>query len=184
MESVVCLGVFHSIPFCLQSFTCKCSLQWIILWSGLRPLVSTTLSILDPHWDSSWTSCCCCDGDLAGLDQQDWSLHVLQQFIDGVDVGLGRLRGLDLVLGRSWIGQISMPLTPKSACQVRVGLPFLLSSPQARGRAGSTSGVLQLVRGGASSLESIFIQRTMWCDYLSGIGIKSWRLSFQHMGLL
>ena len=28
-------------------------------WSGMRPLVSATLSILDPHWDSSWISCCC-----------------------------------------------------------------------------------------------------------------------------
>jgi hypothetical protein len=28
-------------------------------WSGSRPLVSTTLSILDPHQDSSRISCCC-----------------------------------------------------------------------------------------------------------------------------
>ena len=28
-------------------------------WSGSRPLDSATLSILDPHQDSSWISCCC-----------------------------------------------------------------------------------------------------------------------------
>ena len=28
-------------------------------WSGLRPLASATLSILDPYWDSSQISCCC-----------------------------------------------------------------------------------------------------------------------------
>ena len=27
--------------------------------SGLRPLASATLSILDPYWDSSLISCCC-----------------------------------------------------------------------------------------------------------------------------
>jgi hypothetical protein len=30
------------------------------------------------------------------LDLQDWPLHTLQQFIDGVDVGVGQLKALDL----------------------------------------------------------------------------------------
>lgn len=47
----------HSEPFSPYIFMCKCSRQ--SHWSGLRPLVSNTLSILDPHWDSSWISCCC-----------------------------------------------------------------------------------------------------------------------------
>jgi hypothetical protein len=28
-------------------------------WSGSRPLASATLSVLDPHWESSQISCCC-----------------------------------------------------------------------------------------------------------------------------
>lgn len=28
-------------------------------WSGSRPLVSATLSMLGLYWDSSWLSCCC-----------------------------------------------------------------------------------------------------------------------------
>ena len=30
-----------------------------IYWSSMRPLASATLSILEPHWDSSQISCCC-----------------------------------------------------------------------------------------------------------------------------
>ena len=42
-----------------------------------------------------------CHGDPVALELQDWSLHVLQQIIDGVDVGAGQLRDLDLGLGGS-----------------------------------------------------------------------------------
>ena len=42
-----------------------------------------------------------CHGDPAALDLQGWSLPVLQQFIDGVDVGVGQYVVLDLGLGRS-----------------------------------------------------------------------------------
>ena len=42
-------------------------------------------------------------GDPAASDLHDWPLHTLQQLIDGVDVGTGKLKalGLDLGLGRS-----------------------------------------------------------------------------------
>lgn len=46
----------HSKRLCPYIFTCKCSLQ--SHWSGWRPLVSATLSMLGPHWDSSRTPCC------------------------------------------------------------------------------------------------------------------------------
>lgn len=36
-------------------------------WFGLRSLTSVTSSILDPHWDSSWLSCCC------PVSQRSWS---------------------------------------------------------------------------------------------------------------
>ena len=66
-------------------------------WSGLRPLASATLSILDPHWDSSQISCCCqCHGDPVVLDLQNQPLHVLQHFMDGVDIGVGQFKALDL----------------------------------------------------------------------------------------
>ena len=42
-----------SILLCLQMFIAMSH------WSGLRPLASATLSILDPHQNSSWISCCC-----------------------------------------------------------------------------------------------------------------------------
>ena len=37
-------------------------------------------------------------GDLVVLDLWDWSLHTLQQFINGVDVGMGQFKALDLGL--------------------------------------------------------------------------------------
>ena len=39
-----------------------------------------------------------CHGDPVALGLQDQPLHVLQQFIDGVDVSVGQLNVLDLVL--------------------------------------------------------------------------------------
>ena len=41
-----------------------------------------------------------CPRDPEFLDVQDCPLHPLQQFIDGIDVGLRRLRAPDLGLGR------------------------------------------------------------------------------------
>ena len=68
-------------------------------WSGMGPLASNTLSILDPHWDPSQTSCIAlCHGDPVLLDLEEWPLHVLQHFLDGVDVGMGQLKALDLGL--------------------------------------------------------------------------------------
>ena len=40
-------------------------------------------------------------GAPAALDLQDWTVHTLQQFIDGVDVGVNRLKALHLGLGDS-----------------------------------------------------------------------------------
>ena len=44
-------NVCPGIPLCRHSFACKCSLPCLDKVSGF--------SILDPHWDSSWTSCHC-----------------------------------------------------------------------------------------------------------------------------
>lgn len=66
------------------------------MWSGLRPLASATLSILDPHQDSSQTILLftVCHRDAAALNLQDF--HALQQFIEEVDIGLGQLKTLGL----------------------------------------------------------------------------------------
>lgn len=50
--------------------------------SGLKPLAFATLSILDPHENSSQISCYLCEA----LILWERSLHVVQQFIDGVNV--------------------------------------------------------------------------------------------------
>lgn len=80
-------------------------------WSGSRPLASAALSILEPFWDSL---------DIlllppAALGLQDRSLHVFQQFIDGVDVGVGFLIALVLGLGDIWVGQPAS--SPSSSSQ-------------------------------------------------------------------
>lgn len=56
VETAVCYSVSHSILFFPHFFACKYSLTH---WSGTRPLTSATLSLLEPHWDSSQISCCC-----------------------------------------------------------------------------------------------------------------------------
>jgi hypothetical protein len=45
-----------------------------------------------------------CLGGHAALDLQDWPLHALQQFIDGMDVRVGQLKALDLGLGGRSVG--------------------------------------------------------------------------------
>jgi hypothetical protein len=42
-----------------------------------------------------------CDGGLSALYLQDLPLHVLQEFIDGVNVKMGKLKALHLGLGGS-----------------------------------------------------------------------------------
>ena len=61
-----------------------------------------------------------CHGDPAVLVLQDKPLHVFQQFIDGVDGGVGQLKALDLGLCGSSIGQPSctaQACLPKCSCQ-------------------------------------------------------------------
>lgn len=70
--------------------------------SGLRLLVSATLSILDLIGTSiRHPVVVLCHGDATGLILQDWPLHMLQQFLDGVDGGVVQLKALDLGHGGS-----------------------------------------------------------------------------------
>ena len=65
-------------------------------WSGSRPLASATHY---QYWILTGTSLrypvvALCHGDPAALDLQERPLHMLQQFIDGTDVGVGQLKAL------------------------------------------------------------------------------------------
>jgi hypothetical protein len=66
-----------------------------------------------------------CHGDPATLILQGWLLHMFQQFIDGVDVGVGQLKALDLSLGSSFIAHPASP-------PVRASSPACSSQQEAR----------------------------------------------------
>ena len=81
----------------LVSAHCSESLAW-------HPTSATPL-ILGPHWDSwisyhSLVSWRCCSPGSAGL-----ALHMLEQHIDELGVGMEYLAVLVLGLGGSWVGQ-------------------------------------------------------------------------------
>jgi hypothetical protein len=68
-------------------------------WFGSRTLTSATL---DPSKTPLvYPVVTLCYGYSTALDLQNWCLHVFQQLIDGVDVGVGQFRALDLGLSRS-----------------------------------------------------------------------------------
>ena len=53
-------STFHCALQSTLSSTHLCLLMFIAMtWSDLRSLASATLSILEPHWDSSRIPCCC-----------------------------------------------------------------------------------------------------------------------------
>lgn len=71
--------------FCSNSFTCY--VRWNESLSSSRSLASAIFSIMCHHRDSSPPVVAPCCGDPAALIMQDQSLHLLQPFIGGVDVG-------------------------------------------------------------------------------------------------
>lgn len=87
-------------------------------WSVSRPL-TPTLSILDSPWNSSQISCC------SSVSWRSWSfgsagLKALQQFMDGVDIDVDKLRVLHLGLGGSWVVQPAVsPALPPPGWQSR-----------------------------------------------------------------
>ena len=54
-----CSVLVYPTVYLLSSLPCLPMFIAITCWSGTRSLVSATRLILDPHWDSSWISCCC-----------------------------------------------------------------------------------------------------------------------------
>lgn len=59
---------------------------------------------MGPHWDSSWVSCCPVSWKSCRFGSADLALHMLQQLVDEVDVGLGQ-PALVLGLGGHSVGQ-------------------------------------------------------------------------------
>jgi hypothetical protein len=123
MEATEWHSVSHSTPFHPNSFTCKCSLQWVTgLVQGLWLLLHYQYWIFTGT-PLGYPAVALCHGDPAAFVLQDQPLHVLEQFIHGVDVGVGQPKPLDLGLGGSWVGQ-------PSSCSVLHHLGQLYSTAQ------------------------------------------------------
>lgn len=84
-------------------------------WTGLRLLPSAGLSILNSHQHSSQNPAILCPGDPAALLLQAWFLHLLQQFLDRVSVGVNQLKVLYLSLDGTWIRPTVLPHCPGEA---------------------------------------------------------------------
>lgn len=96
-EAVVCHVVHPFAPIALLA-----NVHAVSHWSSSRPLTSGISSVLGPHQDFSQISGCCPElWRSYGFWSADQSLHILQQLIDVVDVGVGQLKVLDLGLGDS-----------------------------------------------------------------------------------
>lgn len=126
---LLCVMVYHPLyPFAqitLLMFTA------MSLLSGLRILVSATLSILELCHDSSQLSCFCpVSWSSCSFGSARQAPHVLQQFSNGGDVEVGQVKSLDLGLcGGSWAGQAAcspMPIPP--------GIALLLCSGEGQGQ--------------------------------------------------
>lgn len=101
----------------------QCVTQYHFIQKGLLANVlavnywpcSSTLSI--PHSNSSQISCY--HGDPVAMVPEDQSLHVLQQAIHGIDVGVGQLKTLDVGLGVAEL--VNGPLLGLPPAKVRGG---------------------------------------------------------------
>lgn len=98
----------------------QCSLQWVIsLFGGLWLLLHYL------YWIFTGTSLGypvigLCHRDPTTLNMQNWSLHTFQPFIDGIIIGLGQLKALNLGMCGSWVGQsvsFSAPTPPEQTLQ-------------------------------------------------------------------
>lgn len=166
----MCHGVSHNLLFCPNSFTCGCSFQWVteLVWGFcllLRYqywiLTSTPLRIL-------------CPGDPAALLLQAWSLHLLQQFLDRVDVRVNQLKALYLSLDGTWISPTVLPHCPGEA----KGHLFITHISASRQGLGQLS---------HSPRSIVLAAQVMGCPSLpSAEVIKGWGISlpFTHSGTM
>jgi len=84
-----------------QTTWLQCSLQWGVgLVQGLWLLLHHQLCILT-QTTPEYPAAALRHEDAEASDLEDRTLHLLQQLIDGVDVGVNQLQGVDLGLGRN-----------------------------------------------------------------------------------
>lgn len=105
---------------------CSCSGLWLLLYfqnsilHTRNPLRYLVISLY--HKDHT------------ALGMQDMPLQTLQQFTDGLDFGMGKLKALDIGRDSNWVGQPDISLTPTSPdpalqyCLVSSSLPVLIAS--------------------------------------------------------
>lgn len=121
MEAVVC-HVFNTQYILLSK---QLYLQMIIainLWFRLRTLVSATVSILDPHQNSSRLSCYCpVSWKSCSFGSAEPALHALQQFTDKMDTGVRQLRAKIWV----WV-QAGLAHSLSCTCATRASSSILL----------------------------------------------------------
>ena len=92
-----CVTQFTQYP---NSSSCKCSLQWTFgHWFDSKPLALLYHQYwILPRMHLRYPVVALCHGDPAALEEQHWSIHLLQQFIAGVDDGVGQVKALYLGL--------------------------------------------------------------------------------------
>jgi hypothetical protein len=95
----------RSVPQCAPHYTLLSTLLCLQMsiamtpWSGTRPLASATLSILEPHWDSSQRSCCLpCAMKILEFWICRTGLWMHSAVHWWIDVGMVQFKALDLVL--------------------------------------------------------------------------------------
>ena len=83
-----------------NSSACKWSLQWTFgHWCESKPLALLYHQYwILPRMHLRYPVVALCHGDPAALEEQHWSIHLLQQFIAGVDDGVGQVKALYLGL--------------------------------------------------------------------------------------
>ena len=102
MEAVVCHRVLHRIPWYPYNSTCSCSLQWVIsLFLSLWFCYTNNTGSLPGFLSDACPVVVLWHGDTEALVLQDLPLHTMQQIIDGVGVGMGQLKSMDLGLRSS-----------------------------------------------------------------------------------
>lgn len=137
-KAAVCHSVSHGVTLYPYSFTCKHSLEWI---AGLV----RGLWLLPPcqHWIPTGTLLAHTfvsqhHGDPAALGLWGWLFYMLQQLIDGTDIGLNSNPRI-WAWGGSWVGQPSgspMALPPGPALLCCTG-EVQGSSPEYSSRRGA-----------------------------------------------
>ena len=137
METARYYGVSHRIPFCLNIFTCKCSLQWVIglVWG---PWILLCHQFWIPTETPRYPVVMQCHEYSATLVLHDHLIYMFPQFIDGLDVGLDQLKTWIYVWMVAYLFSLTAGQTVSNQCQCRASEGW-----------GQLSWVLQVMKGRA-----------------------------------